>query len=272
MVREKVGSNEWLNCLMITELKAELLDLAISIAKEAGELLSARPDFFDLETKSSAIDFATQMDQASEKLIVSKILESRPDDGIIGEEGSNIPSQSGITWVIDPLDGTVNYFYGIAGWNVSIAVKDSDGVQVGVVYAPSINSIWSATRDGGATCNGKKINCNDPVELNRALIGTGFSYDVGDREEQARIVSKLLLEIRDLRRIGAGAADLCLVAMGRLDAFYEKGLNEWDLAAGGLVATEAGALVTGRNGGVPGKEMVIAAGPYLHARLVLEIG
>ncbi len=267
-----MGSNEWLNSPVKSELKAELLDLAISIAKQAGELLMARPDVFDLEMKSSAIDFATQMDLASEKLIVSKILEARPDDGIIGEEGSSIPSKSGVTWVIDPLDGTVNYFYGIAGWNVSIAAKDSEGVQVGVVNAPSINSFWSATKDGGATCNGKKIKCNDPVEFNRALIATGFSYDVADREAQAALVSKLLLEIRDLRRIGAGAADLCLVATGRLDGFYERGLNEWDLAAGGLIATEAGALVTGRNGGPAGKEMVIAAGAHLHARLVAEIG
>ena len=257
---------------MKSEIKAELLLLATDIARAAGELLMARPDVFDLEMKSSAIDFATQMDLASEKLIVTKILEARPDDGLIGEEGSAIPSKSGVTWVIDPLDGTVNYFYGIAGWNVSIAAKDSDGVQVGVVYAPSINSLWTATKDGGASCNGKKISCNDPVEFNRALIGTGFSYDLKDRADQARIASKLLLEIRDLRRLGAGAADLCLVATGRLDAFYELGLNEWDLAAGGLIATEAGALVTGRNGQPAGKEMVIAAGPHLHARLVSEIG
>lgn len=257
---------------MKSEIKAELLLLATDIARAAGELLMARPDVFDLEMKSSAIDFATQMDLASEKLIVTKILEARPDDGIIGEEGSAIPSKSGVTWVIDPLDGTVNYFYGIAGWNVSIAAKDSDGVQVGVVYAPSINSLWTATKDGGASCNGKKISCNDPVEFNRALIGTGFSYDLKDRADQARIASKLLLEIRDLRRLGAGAADLCLVATGRLDAFYELGLNEWDLAAGGLIATEAGALVTGRNGQPAGKDMVIAAGPHLHARLVSEIG
>jgi myo-inositol-1(or 4)-monophosphatase len=257
---------------MKSEIKAELLLLATDIARAAGELLMARPDVFDLEMKSSAIDFATQMDLASEKLIVTKILEARPDDGIIGEEGSAIPSKSGVTWVIDPLDGTVNYFYGIAGWNVSIAAKDIDGVQVGVVYAPSINSLWTATKDGGASCNGKKISCNDPVEFNRALIGTGFSYDLKDRADQARIASKLLLEIRDLRRLGAGAADLCLVATGRLDAFYELGLNEWDLAAGGLIATEAGALVTGRNGQPAGKEMVIAAGPHLHARLVSEIG
>jgi myo-inositol-1(or 4)-monophosphatase len=252
---------------MSENLKAQILELAIGIAKEAGVLLSARPEVFDLETKSSAIDFATQMDKASEELIVSRILAARPDDGIIAEEGSEVISKSGYTWVIDPLDGTVNYFYGVAGWNVSIGIKNSEGVQVGVVYAPSIGALWSATKGGGAFLNGKRISCNDPVELNRALIGTGFSYDVNVRADQAELVSKLLPEIRDLRRIGAGAADLCLVATGRLDAFYELGLNEWDLAAGGLVATEAGALVTGRKGAPAGKEMVIAAGPHLHAIL-----
>ncbi len=257
---------------MDQKLKSELLELAVAIAKEAGALLSQRPEVFDLETKSSAIDFATQMDLASEKLIVSKLLAKRPDDGIIAEEGSAVISKSGVTWVIDPLDGTVNYFYGIAGWNVSIAAKDCDGVQVGVVYAPSINALWTATKDNGATLNGIKISCNDPVTLDRALIATGFSYDMADRKSQAELVSKLIESVRDIRRLGAGAADLCLVATGRLDAFYELGLKEWDIAAGGLIAEEAGALVTGRNGGPAGLEMVIAAGPALHAKLVAIIG
>ena len=248
---------------MEQNLKKELLELAIAIAKEAGALLSQRPEVFDVETKSSAIDFATQMDLASEKLVVSKILAARPDDGIIAEEGSAVVSKSGVTWVIDPLDGTVNYFYGIAGWNVSIAAKDSDGVQVGVVYAPSINSLWCATKGGGATLNGKKIKCNDPVSLDRALIATGFSYDMADRKGQAELVSKLIESARDIRRLGAGAADLCLVATGRLDAFYELGLKEWDIAAGGLIAQEAGALITGRNGGPAGLETV----SYTHLTL-----
>lgn len=252
--------------------KIEILNLALSIAKEAGELLSKRPEVFDLETKSSAIDFATQMDLASEKLLVSRILAARADDGIVAEEGSAIESKSGVTWVIDPLDGTVNYFYGIAGWNVSIAAKDSEGVQVGVVYAPTINSLWSAIRGGGATLNGKKISCNDPISLDRALIATGFAYDMAIRKSQAELVSKVIESARDIRRIGAGAADLCSVASGSLDAFYEYGLKEWDLAAGGLIAQEAGALVTGRNGGLAGTEMVIAAGPALHAELVKLIG
>jgi myo-inositol-1(or 4)-monophosphatase len=257
---------------MESNIKNEIKTLAESIARAAGELLNTRPDYFDLEIKSSAVDFATQMDKSSEKLIVERILAARPDDGIIGEEGSAIESKSGVTWVIDPLDGTVNYFYGIPGWNICIAVKDNEGVQVGVVNAPTINSFWSATRGGGATHNGKKISCNDPVELDRALVGTGFAYELARRYEQAEMLSKLIPKIRDIRRLGAAGVDLCFVAMGKLDAFYEYGLNEWDLAAGGLILEEAGGVVTGRNGGVAGKEMVIAAGPALHARLVAEIG
>ena len=257
---------------MELNIKNEIRILAEAIALEAGELLNNRPDFFDLEIKSSAVDFATQMDKASEKLIVERILAARPDDGIIGEEGSAIESKSGVTWVIDPLDGTVNYFYGIPGWNICIAAKDKDGVQVGVVNAPTINSFWSATRGGGATHNGKKIACNNPVELDRALIGTGFAYELERRYEQAELFSKLLPKIRDIRRLGAAGVDLCFVAMGKLDAFYEYGLNEWDLAAGGLILEEAGGIVTGRNGTAAGKEMVIAAGPVLHARLLKEIG
>ena len=226
-------------------LTDELLSLALRIGKETGSMLMDRPAELEVETKSTAIDVVTQMDIRAEAFIVQELMTARPDDGIVGEEGADRPSKSGITWVIDPIDGTVDYLYNLPGWNVSIAAKDSEGVQVGVVNAPSINSLWAATKGGGATCNGKKIMCNDPVELNRALIATGFSYDVADRDAQAKLVSKLLLEIRDLRRIGAGAADLCLVATGRLDAFFEKGLNEWDLAAGGLIAAEAGAVVTG---------------------------
>ena len=253
-------------------LAGELLELAISIGKSAGELLMQRPTDFELSVKTSAIDFATQMDKASEKLIVSKILAVRPDDGIIGEEGSSVSSKSGITWVIDPLDGTVNYLYNIPGWNVCIAAKDAEGFQIGVVCAPSINGLWWAAKGKGAFYNGKQIHCNDPVNLDRALLATGFSYDVNKRVEQVELASKLVPKVRDLRRLGAAGVDLSYVAMGVLDGFYEYGLNEWDWGAGGLIATEAGALVTGRNGGPVGKEMTIAAGPTLHAQLTREIG
>ena len=128
------------------------------------------------------------MDIASEKLIVNAILAARPDDGIIGEEGADRATKSGYTWVIDPVDGTVNYFYGLPGWNISIAVKDEQGTVAGVVHAPTINSTWHATRGGGAYLNGVAIACNEPVELNRALIATGFAYDINDRGNQTRRV------------------------------------------------------------------------------------
>lgn len=257
---------------MEISLQNELLDLAKSIGKEAGQLLSKRPDDFELSIKSSAIDFATQMDKASEDLIVSRILAARPEDGIIGEEGSNKVSKSGITWVIDPLDGTVNYVYNLPGWNICIAAKDSEGVQIGVVVAPSINGFWYARKGGGAFYNDKQIHCNEPVTLNGALLSTGFAYELERRNEQAKLASKLLPQVRDIRRLGAAGVDLCYVATGIVDGFYEYGLNEWDYSAGGLIATEAGALVTGRNGGPVGKEMTIAAGPTLHALLTSEVG
>jgi myo-inositol-1(or 4)-monophosphatase len=245
--------------------KDEILALALSIGKEAGELLSNRPDVLNVESKSTTIDIVTQMDKASEKLIVERILAARPDDGLIGEEGADRPSKSGITWVIDPLDGTVNYFYGLPGWNVSIAAKDADGVLVGVVTAPTIASTWHASRGGGAFRNGKKISCNDPVELNRAMIATGFEYDVEKRTKQLAQFSKLITTVRDLRRNGAAAVDLCNVAAGAIDGYYESGLHEWDLAAGGLIAQEAGALVTIEEH--QGHQYVVAAGPALHASL-----
>jgi len=247
------------------QLIAELLELAKRVAREAGELLQKRPDAFEISTKSSAIDVVTQMDSQSESHIVSEILKARPNDGIIGEEGSERTSKSGITWVIDPLDGTVNYLYGLPGWNVSIAAKDSKGVIVGVVEAPTINSIWSASRGGGAFLNGQAIACNEGVELNRALIATGFTYDVDARLDQLAQLSELLTRIRDIRRNGAAAVDLCHVAMGALDGYFENGLKEWDLAAGGLIATEAGAKVTTVAG------TTIAAAPALHATLEFRL-
>jgi len=247
----------------------ELLDLALEIARKAGELLMNRPATWDLTEKSTAIDIATQMDHASEKLIVDAILAARPHDGIIGEEGSNRKSTSGFTWVIDPVDGTVNYFYGLPGWNISIAVKDEQGVLVGVVHAPSITSTWHASRGNGAFLNGKKITCNEPVLLEKALISTGFAYKVQDRANQIEIIDHLIPKIRDIRRMGAAATDLCFVACRMVDGYIETGLMEWDLAAGSLIAREAGAVVTTRSW--RGMELTIAAGPTLHANLSLEI-
>jgi myo-inositol-1(or 4)-monophosphatase len=239
----------------------ELLDLAVRIAKEAAELLLARPEQLDIDTKTSAIDIVTQMDKASEKLIVESILAARPDDGIMGEEGADVESKSGYVWVIDPIDGTVNYFYNMNGWSISIAVKDSHGTVVGVVYAPTINSMYTAIRGGGSFLNGKKLRCNEPIELDRALIATGFAYKREQRELQVEQFKKLILNIRDYRRNGSAAIDICHVAAGIVDGYYEIGLHEWDRAAAELVAQEAGATVT-----VHG-DLTIAGGPYLHGKL-----
>ncbi len=249
---------------------AELLELAQKVGHDAGALLMQRPPAFEIESKSTAIDIATQMDKKAEKFIVESLLAARPDDGIIGEEGSAIDSKSGITWVIDPLDGTVNYFYGLPGWNVSIAAKDKDGSIVGVVTAPTINSTWWATRGGGAFYNGHQIRCNEPIAVDRALIATGFQYDVAHRTTQMTDLAKLVPLARDVRRNGAAAVDLCHVAMGALDGYYEAGLKEWDWAAGGLVATEAGARFA-QYGQEP-LRTTVAAGPTLHAHLASLLG
>ena len=243
----------------------ELLELARKVGAEAAALLMDRPPAFEIEEKTTAIDIVTQMDKKAETFIVQSILAKRPDDGMIGEEGAAIESTSGITWVIDPLDGTVNYFYGLPGWNVSIAAKDRDGSVVGVVSAPTINSTWWATRGGGAFFNGSKIKVNEPVEFDRAFIGTGFQYDVSHRMRQIENVGRMLPLIRDIRRNGAAAVDICSVAMGALDAYFEDGLKEWDWAAASLVATEAGARF-GLYGAAP-YMTTLAAGPTLFAEL-----
>ena len=247
----------------------ELLALAQQIALKAGELLLDRPASWELTSKSTAIDIATQMDVASEKLIVNAILASRPDDGIIGEEGAARESKSGYTWVIDPVDGTVNYFYGLPGWNISIALKDAQGVVAGVVHAPTIGSTWHATRGGGAFLNSTPIACNETIELNRALISTGFAYDVADRINQLDLVNTLVPKIRDIRRMGAAATDICCVATGMVDGYIETGLKEWDLAAASLIAKEAGAIVTTHVW--RGMELTVAGGAHIHGALMREI-
>lgn len=246
-------------------LREELLALALRIGAEAGALLMNRPAELEVESKTTAIDVVTQMDIKVEAFIVEQLLAARPDDGLIGEEGASRPSVSGITWVIDPLDGTVNYLYNLPGWNVSIAAKDESGQLVGVVSAPSINSTWWAVRGGGAFFNGAPIRCSEPIALNRALLGTGFQYEIAHRDRQIANISGLLPIIRDIRRNGAAAVDLCHVAMGALDGYYEHGLKEWDWAAGGLIAQEAGARFA-LYGQAP-YEMTLAAGPTLFSEL-----
>jgi myo-inositol-1(or 4)-monophosphatase len=223
----------------------ELLDLAVRFAVEAGELLL---DWFErpaegVGTKSTPTDLVSNADRESEALLMKRIAEARPGDGIVAEEGGREESTSGLRWIVDPLDGTVNFLYGIRQWGVSIAVEDGRGAVAACVHNPIAEETFSATRDGGARLNGRPIAVSGVTDLTQALIGTGFAYDATVRREQAEVVAGVLPRVRDIRRMGSAALDFCAVACGRLDGFYERGLAHWDRAAGELIVTEAGGLV-----------------------------
>jgi myo-inositol-1(or 4)-monophosphatase len=248
-----------------------LLDLATDAALRAADLLL---DGFEqaratVETKSTATDMVSEMDRASERLIVSTLLAARPDDGLVGEEGSASAGTSGLRWVIDPLDGTTNYLYGHPGWAVSIAAEDDAGVVAAAVVDPMHRDVFTATRGGGARRNGQPISCSTLDDVSTALVATGFGYAAERRRAQAEVLVELLPRIRDIRRMGAASVDLCSVACGRVDAYYERGLAWWDMAAGGLVAAEAGALVAAIDGGPAGPDAAstVAAGPGLFSTL-----
>jgi myo-inositol-1(or 4)-monophosphatase len=215
------------------------------------------------QSKSTATDMVSEMDRAAERLIVERLLAVRPDDGVVGEEGAARSGTSGLRWVIDPLDGTTNYLYGLPGWGVSIAAEDADGVVAGVVIDAVRGEVYAATRGGGAFRDGRPIACSDVTDLGAALVGTGFAYAAERRRAQGVVIAGLLPRVRDIRRFGAAAVDLCLVACGRLDAYFERGLSWWDLAAGGLVATEAGAVLSSLDGGPVSAGSVLAAPPPL---------
>jgi myo-inositol-1(or 4)-monophosphatase len=245
-----------------------LLELAVGIAHEAGELLVAgRPRTLDVDTKSTPTDVVTEMDRAAERLIVDALRRTRPHDGVLGEEGADAAGSSGVRWIIDPIDGTVNYLYDLPGWAVSIAAQREGESFVGVVHVPSQGETFSAVRGEGAWLGGARIRCNGAVPLGQALVGTGFGYDARQRARQAEVLRELLPRVADIRRLGACAVDLCYVACGRFDAYYERGVNPWDHAAGGLVALEAGAVVGGMNGAPPSSEMLLAAPPGLFEAL-----
>jgi myo-inositol-1(or 4)-monophosphatase len=259
----------------MSENPDDLLALAASVASTAGQLLASwraqgRPEV--ASTKSSDTDVVTEMDRQAEQLIAERILAVRPGDIILGEEGGQIGSGSRVRWVVDPLDGTVNYLYGLPWWSVSIAAEVDGVIVAGVVSAPSLGLAFTAVTGGGAwmTRPGSapaKQHCNDPVPLDHALVATGFGYTAGRREIQGAVVGALLPRVRDIRRLGSAAVDLCMVAAGRVDAFYERGLNYWDYAAGGFIAREAGAVVGGLSGRPESTSMAVAAGPALYPRL-----
>jgi myo-inositol-1(or 4)-monophosphatase len=206
------------------------------------------------------------MDIAAEKLITDLISAHRPDDGFLGEEGASSEGTSGIRWVIDPLDGTVNYLYGLPTWAVSIAAEQDGERVVGVVAAPMRGETYHAVKGEGAWVTGawegeRELACRPAPPLDQALVSTGFNYVLDVRAHQAEVAQKLIPLLRDIRRSGSAAVDLCDVAAGRLDGYYERGLNAWDLAAGDLIAREAGALTGGRPGEGPGRDLALAGTP-----------
>ena len=238
-----------------------LLELAVDVAHRAGRLLvEGRPrDLRVAATKTSPTDVVTEMDRASERLIVEGIRAARPDDGFLGEEGSADSGTSGVRWVIDPIDGTVNYLYDLPEWAVSIAAEIEGEVVVGVVHVPPLGETFTGVRGGGAHRDGVALDRLAAAELARALVATGFSYEAERRRAQGRVVAEVLPQVRDVRRGGSCAVDLCSVAAGRVDAYYERGVQPWDHAAAGLVAQEAGAVVQGLHGAPASSDFLLAA-------------
>jgi myo-inositol-1(or 4)-monophosphatase len=254
----------------VTADPAELLALAEPIALEVGDHLrtSLAGEGPAITSKSTPTDLVTELDTWAEAHIARRILAARPDDAIQGEEGADVAGTSGVTWCIDPIDGTVNFVHAIPGFCVSIAAQVDGRSVAAVVASPLHDEVFTATLGGGAACNGQSIRCAEPPSLARAVVATGFGYDPARRTRQAEVVTRVIGQIADIRRFGAAAVDLCWVACGRVDGYWEVGLNPWDHAAGSLIAREAGAVVTGAIAGTePSERFTLAAAPAIWADL-----
>ena len=253
----------------------ELLALAKRIGLQAGELAARRrrEGVEVTATKSSPEDVVTRADRETEALIRSMLSDARGSDGFLGEESAADAGSSGLTWVVDPIDGTVNYLYGIRHYAVSIAVVEGEPdpatwrALAAVVVNPAIGEVFTATAGGGSFLGDQRLKVLDGVELPHALVGTGFGYRAQVRIAQGALLSGLIGQVRDIRRQGAASLDLCDVAAGRLNAYFERGLNPWDHAAGALIAQEAGARVSGLRGAAAAKDFTLAAEPELAAAL-----
>jgi myo-inositol-1(or 4)-monophosphatase len=253
---------------------AHLRDLCASYARAAGRLAKAGRDAarqgaaLGELTKSSPTDLVTEFDRASEQLIVEAILRDRPDDAIVGEEGADHPGGSGFAWHIDPIDGTTNFVYDLPTWACSVGVVfDGTGVA-GAVYAPMVDELYAAAAGCGATLNSVPIRASAQTDPALALIATGFAYQPDTRVAQARQLLGLAAHVRDFRRFGAASYDLCMVACGRVDAYYEQGLHSWDMVAGDLICREAGAVTSDWSGEPVRPAEMLAAAPGLHAEFL----
>lgn len=247
----------------------ELLAVALEIATRCGRLIAdERPECLGVAaTKSSPVDVVTIMDGRSEELAGRLLARLRPGDGLLGEEGARSPSSTGVSWLIDPIDGTVNYLYGIPEYAVSVAAVLGDPVGefrpvAGAVYQPDHEELFWATADGPSVASVRgvrtELRARPAADLGLSLVATGFGYRAEVRQLQAVTLTRVLPRVRDIRRQGSAALELCYVAMGRQDAYYESGLNPWDLAAGWLIAERAGVTVRGRGGGVPDANLLLA--------------
>ncbi len=222
---------------------SELLGLAVTAGRQAARLVATmRAEGVDLaDTKSSPSDVVTEADRTCEELIRELLLGPRPQDGFVGEEGADLASESRVTWVVDPIDGTVNYLYGIPHYAVSIAALLDEVPVAGVVISPDLGLEYAATLGGGATLNGEPLPVRTAPALEQTLVATGFSYEASVRARQGEAIARMLPQVRDIRRMGSCALDLCAIGSGQVDAYVEEGPHVWDYAAAGLVARETGA-------------------------------
>lgn len=242
----------------------QLRDVALEIAREAAAMVLERHgERHDADTKASDLDLVTEIDRASERLITERLQAARPGDGIVGEEGASIASSTGVEWLVDPIDGTTSFFYGLPGFSVSIGARFDDEIVAGAVVAPVIGAEYTAAKGDGAKLNGRPIEARDTTELAQALVGTGFHPVHERRVRQGVAFAQLIPQIRDIRRMGSAALELCSVAAGQLDAFFETGLSRWDYAAGWLIATEAGAQVVIEHDDEGDRAFVFAAAPAI---------
>jgi len=252
---------------------AELLDLALAVVRPAAELAAdmRRTGVSGVSTKTTDTDVVTAADRAVERQVITALRGYRPGDAVLGEESGGA-GEGRVRWVLDPIDGTVNYLYDLPVYAVSLAVEVDGVVVAGVVRNAATGREWTALLGGGAYRDGHGLTGSSVTDLGHALLATGFGYDPARRGYQARVLAELMPRVRDVRRFGAAAIDLCMAAEGSVDVYYEKGLNLWDHAAGGLIAREAGLRVTGLSGAPPGPDLVLAAPPALydelHAHLV----
>jgi myo-inositol-1(or 4)-monophosphatase len=245
---------------------AELLELAVSLAREAAALVLDRPADLEAVAKATPTDAVTVTDRASERLILAGLAAARPADAVVAEESgiTGSATRTGVRWYVDPLDGTVNYLYDLPQYAVSIAAEVDGDVVAGVVLDVANGDAYTATRGGGAYCNGQRLGCRAESDAALALVATGFSYDADRRAVQGEVLRAVLPAVRDIRRMGAAALDLCAVAAGRVDAYFEEWLKPWDWAAGALIAEEAGARTGTVGGGPLASSTALAANPRLY--------